>query len=137
MALKLLTRKDTLLKNEEMGLEMRLGNLLPEDVAEMQGLRATSHNVGIAIAIYALRHCITELFIQGEEYQPRHLSVHVDLNDAESIAALQGVAALVIEEALVSDELKKKFQKQRATRLQKAAAAVESTAETAPTSTKG
>ena len=134
MALKLLTRKDTLLESKEMGVALKLGGLLPEHIAEMQGIRSESKNPAMALALYAMRHCMTELTIAGEDYSPRQLSYQIDTKDKECAAALTVIASLVIEHSLLDDDTRKKLQQQRTTSLQ---AKTEEAATTANTADKG
>ncbi len=115
MALKLLTRKDAPLEHEEAGIRIRLGRLLPEHIAEMKGLLTSSHKPGVTLAIYALRECISEISVRGEEeLNPRQLSYQLDTNDPDNEAFLTVVSAMLIEELLVSEEARKKLKARRA-----------------------
>ncbi len=106
--LKLLTRKDNALENKELGIRLRLGFVLPEHVAEIQGFFRISSNPSTRIALYALRECVSEVEVDGERHDPRQLSYNIDTTDSENQPFLLGVAALIVEHLLVSDDVKKK-----------------------------
>ena len=105
---KLLNRKDAPLELKEIGLRIKLGFVMPEHVAELQGLFARSKNADITVGIYALREIISDLVLEGESINPQYLGYNIDTNDADSTILLKGISALVIQELLVSDAIKKK-----------------------------
>lgn len=118
MALKLINRKDALLKNEGLGISLKLGRLLPEHVSEMRGLLYESRSPKTTVAIYAMRECMSELTLNGEEYDPRTASYLVDTNDKDTVVSLTGITALLVEELLATEEIKKKLLALRETSLQ-------------------
>ena len=114
MALKLITRADALLENEELGIKLRLGRLRPEHIAEIQGLLRESRNAPITVGIYVLREAASFVEIGGETYDPRSLSHAIDPTDEEAAVALVGIAALAVDELLVTPEAQKKSSAPRA-----------------------
>lgn len=125
MKLKLLERTDAPIEDKEHGIRFRLGGLLPEHAAEMKGLMYSSKSPSAAMAIYAMRECMTELEVGGEEIEPRKASVSLDYSDANTQALLDYIAALLVEHVILDDEARKKLQQQRLTssqaKMQKAA----------------
>jgi len=107
--IKLLTRKDELHESAVLGLSIRLGRLLPEHVSEMRAMFTTREDSAASIAIYALRHAISELINDGEPMDPVVISYRIDQMDKETKPFLTGIAALVIEATLVSEEVRKKL----------------------------
>ncbi len=115
MALKLLTRKDAPLKDETMGIEVRLGRLLPEHIAEVQGLLQTAETRTVAavkVGMFALRKIVSEISVRGEKYDPLALGYTLDTRDADNAVFLTGLSSMIIEELLVTDEAKKKHSAQ-------------------------
>jgi len=111
MALKLLTRKDTPIKDETMGLEVRFGRLMPEHIAIIQGLLQTAETRNVAavkVGMFALREIISELSVKGESYDALSLGFNLDPRDDDNAQFLMGLTAIVINELLVTDEAKKK-----------------------------
>lgn len=115
MGLKLLSGNDGLLKNEEAGVSLKLGRLLPEHIAELQGLRYTSNEPAITMAVFALREIISELTVQKDDYEPRKLSFTLDTADDDNKAICHVISALLIEKLLMDDEALKKLKKLRKT----------------------
>jgi len=108
MSLKLLNRKDAVLVNRELGIRLKLGRLLPEHIAEMQGILRTSRNASITLGIYVLREAASELIVNGEDYDPVRLSYTADTKDPDVAAVMTGVSALAIQDALVDEAMRKK-----------------------------
>jgi len=111
MALKLLTRKDAPVKNEEMGIEVRFGRLMPEHIAIVQGLMQTAETrtvSAVKVGTFALREMISELSVRGEKHDPLALGFNIDTRDPDNVVFLMGITIMIVNELIVTDEAKKK-----------------------------
>jgi len=106
--IKLLNRKDDLHSDDDLGISIKLARLLPEHVSEMRSMFHSREDAAAAIAIYALRHSISELTNDGEELNPVHISYHIDTTDKEVQPFLYAVATLVTDACLIPEDIKKK-----------------------------
>ena len=105
----LLTRTDALLKDKDSGVSIRLGDLDPEHITEMRAMVRMKGDGESSIALYALRTCISELTVNGKEFQPKVVSRKVNPVEKNGAHLLTVVATLVINAVLVSDEIRKKL----------------------------
>jgi|GEM_PF-4631991 len=109
MALKLLNRTDAWLENKPLGIRLKLGFVLPEQIAELRGFFRSSSDPYARIALFALREMATHLEVQGEQLNPSFIGANIDVTDPENGEFLGAAAALVVEALLLPDELKKKY----------------------------
>lgn len=111
MALKLLTRKDTPVKNEALGIEVRFGRMMPEHIAIVQGLMQTAETRNVAavkVGMFALREIVSELTVRGESHDPLSLGYNLDPRDPDNAVFLMGLTGIIVQELLVTEEAKKK-----------------------------
>lgn len=138
MKFKLLERTDSLLTTDDGSSSFRLGRLNPEDIAEIKGILRISKNPMVTIALYAMRHCMTELTIGGEPIEnPAQLSYRNNPSDPVTEAGLAMMSAKIMEEVILDDEARKKLQSQRKISSPSEKSLSEKAATNAPSSGKG
>jgi len=139
MKFKLLERKDTLIEDKEHGVSFRVAALLPEHVLEMQEIAGESRAASFAVALYAMRNCMSELTVGGEDINPRLVARDLDTRnmDASSTTLLYAIGNMVFREIMISDEVRKKLLPQPKTSSPSGKGLSEKAAIAAPSSEKG
>ena len=90
-----------------------LGRLAPEHISEMAAFLYKKEDAASAISIYAMRHCMTELEIDGEKYDnPAQLSFQISPVSATAKILFSAIGSLLIEHVIIDDETRKKLESQ-------------------------